>query len=66
MTPTEAQGDRKIMGTPEAAREALILQARNWRKLRQPIIGTAKEIRRIEVAEREARFCLANAALLWL
>ena len=28
--------DREIMGTPEAAKDALIEKAREWRRLRQP------------------------------
>ena len=54
------------MGTPQEARDGLIAAARLWRELRQPIMATPKELRAIEGREREARFQLANAALLWL
>ena len=56
----------KHMGTPEQARAALIEKARAWRALRQPVMGTAKQIKEIEAADNEGRFQLANAALLWL
>lgn len=58
--------DRAIMGTPEEAKAALLEKAREWRTLRQPMIATGPDLRRNEVAERECRFQLANAALLWL
>jgi hypothetical protein len=58
--------DRDVMGTPEAAKAALVEKARVWRAYRQPIIGTRKSIREIDAREGEARFQLANAALLWL
>lgn len=54
------------MGTHEQARLALFTKAAAWRAFRQPIIGTAARIRENDIAEREARFQLANAALLWL
>ncbi len=54
------------MGTPEEARQALIEKARAWRALRQPRMATPAEHRKEEAREREARFQLANAAVLWL
>lgn len=61
-----AADDRKLMGTQDQAREALIEKARAWRELRQPSIATASEHRRIDKLEHQIRFELANAALLWL
>lgn len=61
-----AAEDRKYMGTPEEAKAALIEKAKAWRALRQPMMGTRKEIRDTEIKEHEARFQLANAALHWL
>jgi len=58
--------DRKLIGTPEDAEAKLIDLSRRWRKMRQPMMGTAKEIRSAESLEREIRFQLANAALGWL
>lgn len=58
--------DRQFMGTPDAAKAALLERAREWREYRQPSIGSANEHRRVDALEREARFQLANAALLWL
>lgn len=58
--------DAVDMGTPEQARQALITKAAEWRAFRQPIIGTAAALRKRDIGEREARFQLANAALLWL
>lgn len=61
-----AENDRAVMGTPEAAKAALIDKARQWRELRQPRMDTASGHRKIEAREHECRFQLANAALLWL
>ncbi|RUV65809.1 hypothetical protein EOA64_00235 [Mesorhizobium sp. M1A.F.Ca.IN.022.02.1.1] len=61
-----SERDRGLMGTPEAARLALVAKAQAWRELRQPLIATRAEHKRIEQQEHEARFQLANAALLWL
>lgn len=58
--------DRKLMGTQEQAYDNLVEKTRDWRALRQPVMGTPKELRERDAAEREARFQLANAALLWL
>ena len=58
--------DREIMGTPERAYAALMEKAREWRKLRQPMMATAKELRERDKREHQVRFELANAALLWL
>lgn len=58
--------DRKIMGTREDAKAALILKAQEWRELRQPIMATGKELRARDQRERQVRFELANAALHWL
>lgn len=58
--------DRSVMGTPEAAKEALIEKARAWRETRQPSMDTAAGHKAREAAEHETRFQLANAALLWL
>lgn len=61
-----AAEDRKIMGTREDAKASLILKAQEWRELRQPTIGTSKELRDRDQRERQVRFELANAALHWL
>ena len=58
--------DRECMGTPEAAEADLIAKAREWRELRQPRMATSAEHKRIDILERECKFQLANAALLWL
>ena len=58
--------DRRIMGTAEDAQAALILKAREWRELRQPIMATAKELWARDRQEHQVRFELANAAVLWL
>lgn len=58
--------DADCMGTPEEARQGLIDKARAWRALRQPLIAPAREQKAREAADREARFQLANAAVLWL
>lgn len=58
--------DREVMGTPEAAKAALIEVCRKWRELRQPSIDTAKGHRERDAVERETRFQVANTALLWL
>lgn len=54
------------MGDPADARAALIEKSRAWRQLRQPSMDTAAGHRKTEAREHEARFQLANAALLWL
>jgi hypothetical protein len=56
----------EIMGSAISAKAALIAKATEWRKLRQPIMGNPKQLRDQEIAEREARFQLANTALIWL
>lgn len=61
-----ATGVRVNMGNAHDAKVALIEKARLWRSLRQPIMGTAKQLKENETQEREARFQLANAAMLWL
>jgi len=58
--------DRQYMGTTADAKVALIEKARIWRELRQPRMDTRSGHRKIEAQEQEARFQLANAALLWL
>ena len=58
--------DRTLMGNPEAAEQALIALAREWRELRQPSIATAKQHKEDDRREYQIRFELANAALLWL
>lgn len=55
-----------MMGTRDEAYAALIAKARKWRELRQPIIADRRELREIDREERQVRFELANAALLWL
>lgn len=60
------EDDRKYMGTPEAARAALVEKSRAWRELRQPSMDTRAGHRKAEAKEHEARFQLANAALHWL
>lgn len=63
---TVSELDRTVMGTPEAAKAALIEKAREWRLLRQPQIATRAEIKRNDMREHQVRFELANAVLLWL
>lgn len=58
--------DRSYMGTPEDAKASLIEKSKAWRELRQPRMDTRAGHRKIEAQEHEARFQLANAALLWL
>lgn len=58
--------DRAMMGTQEKAEADLIMLAREWRKLRQPIMATRAELRKRENLEHETRFQLANAVLHWL
>lgn len=58
--------DRRIMGTREAADVALIAKLREWRKLRQPSIGTAKSHRDQERREHQLRFEICNTGLHWL
>jgi hypothetical protein len=60
------EDDRQYMGTPEAAKAALIEKSRAWRQLRQPSMATAAGHRKTQAKEHEVRFQLANAALLWL
>ncbi len=57
---------RALMGTADAARDALIAKAREWRELRQPLIAPHKVHRDKELRERQVRFELANVALHWL
>lgn len=54
------------MGTLAAAEVDLEAKAKRWREFRQPSIDTKEGHRERESQEREARFQLANAALLWL
>ncbi len=54
------------MGTQEDALRDLLNKIRIWRGLRQPYMAPAREQRKREAAEHEARFQLANAAVLWL
>ena len=61
-----AEDDRKYMGTPVEAKAKLIDASRAWRALRQPSMDTAAGHKAVDVKECEARFQLANAALLWL
>jgi hypothetical protein len=63
---TVSAEDRAIMGTPEAARDALAAKAREWRELRQPLMATSSEHKRNEGREHQVRFELASAALHWL
>jgi len=58
--------DRSVMGSPEEAETELVRLTVEWRRLRQPMMGTAERIRQIEARDKEVRFRLANAALLWL
>jgi hypothetical protein len=60
------EDDRQYMGTAEDAKTALIEKSRAWRQLRQPSMDTSAGHRKTEAKEHEARFQLANAALLWL
>jgi hypothetical protein len=63
---SENTEDRKYMGTKNEAEAKLIAASRAWRETRQPMMGTRADLNANDVAERELRFCLANAALLWL
>ena len=58
--------DAAMMGTPEAARDALMTKAREWREIRQPTMATRKELNARDRREHQVRFELANVALLWL
>lgn len=58
--------DREIMGTPEEAKAVLLKLTREWRELRRPLVGSGAAQKRRELLDREVRFQLANAALLWL
>lgn len=61
-----SDADRTVMGTPEAAHEALVAKAREWRELRQPLMATSAVLKKRDAREHDVRFQLANAALLWL
>lgn len=54
------------MGTMEKAIFSLAAKTRIWRKLRQPLVASPAEQKARDLAEREARFQVANAALHWL
>lgn len=54
------------MGLPVEAWRALILRTQEWRRYRQPVMGTRGQLRKHEAAEREALFRLGTAALFWL
>lgn len=58
--------DRQYMGTAVDAKTALLEKTRAWRETRQPSMATSAEHRKSETLERQLRFELANAALLWL
>ena len=60
------QDDRQYMGTAEEAYAALVAAAKAWREYRKPLIATRAEHKKQDALERDARFSLANAALLWL
>jgi hypothetical protein len=57
---------KALMGTFAAAEAALAEAAAVWRQFRQPRVDTAAGHKKADAMEREARFRLANAALLWL
>jgi hypothetical protein len=61
-----SEDDRKYMGTPEAAKADLMAKLERWRELRQPLIAAPAEHKKREAEERELRFTIANAGLLWL
>lgn len=61
-----AEEARRVMGSLGEAEEALKAKTAAWRKLRQPIMGTAAALRENDKLEHQARFELANAAVLWL
>jgi hypothetical protein len=63
---TVSAEDRAVMGTPEAAKEALFAKVREYRECRQPRMAPAAEHRRIEKREHQVRFELAEAAMLFL
>lgn len=54
-----------LIGNESEAEKKLIAAVNAWILLRQPQVGTPKELRETEVKEREARFALANAATEW-
>lgn len=58
--------DDAIMGTPEEAKAKLMAATAKYREYRQPLIASAAEHKARESREREARFRLAEAAMLWL
>lgn len=54
------------MGASKAAADELAKRAAVWRNYRQPVMGTAAQLKKAEGLEREALFRLGNAALHWL
>lgn len=54
------------MGTMQEAEAVLAAKTHAWRELRQPSMDTRTGHRKRETAEQEARFQLANAAVMWL
>ena len=58
--------DRAMMGTEDAARDALVTKLREWRTLRQPVIASKIELKARELRERQLRFEICNAGLHWL
>jgi len=52
------------MGTMAEAQTAFLAAVDSWIALRQPMMGTAKSLRKVQALETEARFQLANASAL--
>jgi hypothetical protein len=58
--------DRKFMGTFADAETALLAKLREWQEVRQPMMATRKELDKRDARDRQLRFEIANAGLLWL
>ncbi len=63
---TAMTGAPDYMGTPEEARAKLIDATRKWRAAMGVHMGTAKQMRELDIREREAKTQVAAAAALWL
>ena len=62
--PDPAAEDMSFMGTMEEARAKFFAAVDLWIKLRQPLMANAAAHKKRDMSEHEARFQLANAALL--
>ena len=63
-SPAENAEDMSYMGIPEEARSKFLTAVDLWIKLRQPLMANAAAHKKRDMSEHEARFQLANAALL--